>query len=87
MSTLDFITELFCRIDDRIADAHKHSQATLYPSEVVEVTSDQTVTLTLSNFDHAPTAYSGGVSLSELVAAGSDYVLTLSPGTYNLVIL
>jgi hypothetical protein len=38
MSTLDFITELFCRVDDMIGEApsiHKHSQASLYPSEVV----------------------------------------------------
>jgi hypothetical protein len=54
---------------------------------ILNIKVDQTATLTLSNFDHAPTAYSGGVPLSELVAAGSDYVLTLSPGIYNLVIL
>jgi hypothetical protein len=35
MSTLDFITELFCRIDDAMADVGKHSQASLYPSEIV----------------------------------------------------
>lgn len=35
MSTLDFITELFCRIDDVMRDVPKHSQANLYPSEVV----------------------------------------------------
>lgn len=35
MSTIDFITELFCRIDDAMHDVPKHSQAGLYPSEVV----------------------------------------------------
>ena len=35
MSTEHFIIELFCRIDDLMSDAHKHSQAALYPSEVV----------------------------------------------------
>lgn len=35
MSTDDFITELFCRIDDRMGFIPKHLQAKLYPSEVV----------------------------------------------------
>jgi len=38
MTTIDFITELFCHIADRLAQAdkeQKHSQAKLYPSEVV----------------------------------------------------
>ncbi len=35
MSTKDFITELFCRIDDAMRRIEKHSQAHLYPSEVV----------------------------------------------------
>ena len=35
MNTEDFIIELFCRIDDALQDAEKHSQANLYPSEVV----------------------------------------------------
>lgn len=35
MSDEDFIIHLFCRVDDRMRDAQKHSQATLYPSEVV----------------------------------------------------
>jgi len=34
MTTIDFITELFCRVDDKV-DENKHSQAKLYPSEVV----------------------------------------------------
>jgi hypothetical protein len=35
MTTVDFITQLFCRIDDLMPAAEKHSQAHLYPSEVV----------------------------------------------------
>ena len=35
MSDEDFIIELFCRIDDGLKDVLKHSQANLYPSEVV----------------------------------------------------
>jgi hypothetical protein len=35
MPTEDFIIELFCRVDDQLLDAKKHSQAALYPSEVV----------------------------------------------------
>jgi hypothetical protein len=31
----DFITELFCRIDDAMQGVKKHSQANLYPSEIV----------------------------------------------------
>ncbi len=35
MTTVDFITDLFCRIDDRMHPLPKHSQAVLWPSEVV----------------------------------------------------
>ncbi len=35
MSTSDFITELFCRVDDHMRDVPKHSQSKLYPSEIV----------------------------------------------------
>lgn len=38
MTTIDFITELFCQVDDRFNEHgynRKHSQARLYPSEVV----------------------------------------------------
>jgi hypothetical protein len=35
MSTQDFIIELFCRVDDTLPTRPKHSQASLYPSEVV----------------------------------------------------
>jgi len=35
MPTLDFIIELFCRIDRAMPDAQKHEQGNLYPSETV----------------------------------------------------
>jgi len=35
MSTEEFITELFCRVDDTMREVRKHSQANLHPSEVV----------------------------------------------------
>jgi len=35
VSTVDIIIELFCRVDDQMPDARKHSQAALHPSEVV----------------------------------------------------
>lgn len=53
---------------------------------ILSIQVDQAATLTFSNFDSAPSAYSGGVVLSELTAAGMDYTLDLAPGTYHLVI-
>lgn len=35
MTTVDFITELFCRVDDELGPVPKHRQARLYASEVV----------------------------------------------------
>ena len=35
MTTIDFITELFCRVDDPMRSVPKHAQAVLWPSEVV----------------------------------------------------
>jgi hypothetical protein len=35
MPTEDFIIELFCRVDDKMLEVTKHSQAALYPGEVV----------------------------------------------------
>jgi hypothetical protein len=35
MCTEDFITELFCRIDEQVRDVPKHPQAALHPAEVV----------------------------------------------------
>ena len=37
MTTEDFIIDLFCRIDDTMKDLNKHSQAILYPSEIVTI--------------------------------------------------
>lgn len=37
MTTIDFITELFCKVDDKMRGVKKHSQASLYPSEVVTI--------------------------------------------------
>ena len=34
VTTQDFITELFCRVDDAMTEVEKHPQAELYPSEV-----------------------------------------------------
>jgi hypothetical protein len=35
MTTLDFITALFCQVDDHLPDIPKHPYAHLWPSEVV----------------------------------------------------
>ena len=35
MTTENFITELFCRVDEEIKAMPKHCQASLWPSEVV----------------------------------------------------
>lgn len=35
MTTVDFITGLFCRVDDAMKEVQKHSQASLCPSETV----------------------------------------------------
>ncbi len=35
MTTQDFITELFCKVDDQMREIPKHRQASLWPSEVV----------------------------------------------------
>ena len=35
MTTIDFITELFCRADDAMEGVPKHSQSKLYPSEIL----------------------------------------------------
>lgn len=37
MTTVDFITELFCVVAERLDQHDKHSQAKLYPSEVVTI--------------------------------------------------
>ncbi len=35
MTTVDFITELFCRVADAMRDVRRHRQAKLAPSEIV----------------------------------------------------
>src|SRR3712207_1254995 len=35
MTTLDFIIDLFCRVDTKMHDVPKHPHANLYPSELV----------------------------------------------------
>ena len=40
MTSIDFITQLFCRVDDKLTQEHKnqkHTRANLYPSEVVTI--------------------------------------------------
>ena len=37
MAIVDFITELFCRVDDAMENMPNHSQAALYPSELVTI--------------------------------------------------
>ncbi len=54
---------------------------------VLTVEVDETATLEFANFDHTPTAYSGGVPLAGLTATGDGYALTLEPGTYHIVIV
>jgi hypothetical protein len=53
---------------------------------ILNIQVDKTATLTFSNFNSTPTAYTLYRSLGELTASGSDYVLTLQPGTYQIVI-
>ncbi|HZA23053.1 MAG TPA: transposase, partial [Dehalococcoidia bacterium] len=37
MTTQDFITELFCKVDDQMPDLPRHPQANLSPSEVTTI--------------------------------------------------
>ena len=37
MTTIDFITELFCKVDHQMAQVPKHPQAQLWPSEAVTI--------------------------------------------------
>ena len=37
MTTVDFITNLFCQIDDAMLGIKKHAQASLFPSELVSI--------------------------------------------------
>jgi hypothetical protein len=37
MTTIDFITELFCKVDGQMVNVPKHPQARLWPSETVTI--------------------------------------------------
>jgi len=54
---------------------------------ILNIRVDHPSTLVFSNFDHVPTAYSGGAFLAQLTASGADYSMSLQPGTYNIVII
>ena len=41
MPTDEIIIRLFCMVDNQIADVNKHSDAKLYPSEIVTICSGQ----------------------------------------------
>ncbi|MBN2228924.1 MAG: hypothetical protein JW779_04955 [Candidatus Thorarchaeota archaeon] len=54
---------------------------------ILNIRVDDTAELMFSNFNEIATVYSGGVSIGNLVPVGSDYSLTLQPGTYQLIIM
>ena len=54
---------------------------------ILNVEIDETATLTFSNFGSQPTAYSYGQPIFDLAEVGGEYILTLTPGSYNLVII
>lgn len=55
---------------------------------ILNIRVDATADLTFSNFQDVPTAFSGGVPIGELSTdSGGDYILTLQPGIYQLVIM
>ncbi|MFW9795345.1 MAG: hypothetical protein ACFFEE_13645 [Candidatus Thorarchaeota archaeon] len=55
---------------------------------ILNIRVDSTAELTFSNFQDVPTAFSGGISIGELTAgSGGNYILTLQPGAYQLVIM
>jgi hypothetical protein len=55
---------------------------------ILNIEVDQTATLTFSNFDSLPIAYRGGSQFAQLEpTGGSDYVISLEPGLYHLVIM
>jgi len=54
---------------------------------ILNIKVDKTATLSFKNFHHKPTAYSAGAPFEELSPFGNDYMLTLEPGIYNLVII
>lgn len=55
---------------------------------ILNVGVDQTATLSFSNFGHQPKAYAGGALYQDLtLAISGEYALTLTPGTYQIVII
>jgi len=54
---------------------------------ILNVRVDDEANLSFSNFDHKPIAYHKGLPLAEFTLNVSEYVLTLEPGVYNLVII
>jgi hypothetical protein len=66
MTTVDFITELFCQVDNRIGHLPKHSQANLDPSEVVTLALLYALT---GKCQHGPAASAPG-DCYEIVDAG-----------------
>ena len=55
---------------------------------ILNIRVDSPAELTFSNFQNVPTAFSRGISIGELTAgSGGDYILSLQPGTYQLVIM
>jgi len=55
---------------------------------ILNIKVDSTAELVFSNFQGTPTAFSGGISIGNLVPeTGGDYSLTLQPGNYQLVIM
>jgi len=55
---------------------------------ILNIKVDQTATLTFSNFDSLPIAHRGSTQYAQLEAVGGgDYTLSLTPGTYQLVIM
>jgi hypothetical protein len=54
---------------------------------ILNIKVDETATLTFSNFDSTPTAYTHGSAFGDFVLSGDDYTLTLTPGSYNIVIV
>ncbi|MFW9844533.1 MAG: hypothetical protein ACFFEV_08150, partial [Candidatus Thorarchaeota archaeon] len=55
---------------------------------ILNIKIDSTATLTFSNFASQPIAYRNGIQLTQLESAGGgDYTLSLTPGSYQLVIM
>ncbi|MBS3795889.1 MAG: hypothetical protein KGY80_13380 [Candidatus Thorarchaeota archaeon] len=53
---------------------------------ILNVEVDEQATITFSNFDHEPVPHYDGAPLQEMTQQNGDWVLTLDPGSYQLVI-